>query len=58
MTQKKVTIRDLRTAIEDKAYAYGVSHTVCTLLGEYLVECLTQLYARKNTHALVQNTHR
>jgi hypothetical protein len=32
----------LKRRVETKAYAYGVSSTIATLLGEYVVELLTQ----------------
>ena len=32
----------LKQDIETKAYAYGVSSTVCTLLGEYVIDLIVQ----------------
>ncbi len=47
-----VSARELKTAVERKAYAYGISETVSILLGEYVVELIRNIYA-KPTEQLV-----
>lgn len=57
MTPVAVSARELRTAIERKAYAYGISEPISILLGEYVVELIKNLYA-KPTDQLVQKPTR
>ncbi len=52
-----VSARELREAVECKAYAYGISEPVSILLGEYVVELIKNLYA-KPTDQLVQKAVR
>jgi len=47
-----VSARELKEAVERKAYAYGISETVSILLGEYVVELIKTMYA-KSTEQLV-----
>ena len=53
MTAVTISTKELKKAIEHKAYAFGVSEAVSTLLGEYVVELIRTLYA-KPTEQLVQ----
>jgi hypothetical protein len=39
----------LKQDIETKAYAYGVSSAVCTLLGEYVIELIKQAKLTQQT---------
>ena len=50
-SQKRISL-DLRQAVEQKAYAYGISAIVSTLLGEYVAELINHSYAR-HTEKLV-----
>lgn len=43
-----VSARELKEAIERKAYAYGVSEAVCVLLGEYVLDLIRNLYDKPN----------
>ncbi|MBI4592369.1 hypothetical protein HY733_02890 [Candidatus Uhrbacteria bacterium] len=49
-----VSARELKEAVERRAYAYGISETVSILLGEYVVDLIKNLYA-KSTEQLVQD---
>ena len=42
MQKRALSASLLRRRIETKAFAYGVSSTVATLLGEYVVDLLRQ----------------
>ncbi len=42
MQNTELSVPLLKRRVETKAFAYGVSSTVATLLGEYVVELLTQ----------------
>lgn len=42
MQRRALSASLLRRRIETKAFAYGVSSTVATLLGEYVVDLLRQ----------------
>ncbi len=42
MQRRALSASLLRQRIETKAFAYGVSSTVATLLGEYVVDLLRQ----------------
>ena len=42
MPKHTLSVPLLRRRIETKAYAYGVSSTVATLLSEYVIEILRQ----------------
>lgn len=53
MTAVMVSARELKEAVERKAYAYGISQAVSILLGEYVVDLIKNLYA-KSTKQLVQ----
>ncbi len=44
-SQNKATL-ELKRAVERKAYAYGISAIISTLLGEYVAELITHSYAR------------
>lgn len=46
MAPVKVSARELKQAVERKAYAYGISETVSILLGEYVVDLIRDLYAK------------
>ncbi|HAU66018.1 TPA: hypothetical protein DCW61_01605 [Candidatus Uhrbacteria bacterium] len=52
MHSQNKTVLKLREAVERKAYAYGISPIVSTLLGEYVIELITHSYAR-HTEKLV-----
>ncbi|MBI4592010.1 hypothetical protein HY733_01005, partial [Candidatus Uhrbacteria bacterium] len=41
-----VSARELKEAVERRAYAYGISETVSILLGEYVVDLIKNLYAK------------
>ncbi|NQV90160.1 hypothetical protein HQ487_02015 [Candidatus Uhrbacteria bacterium] len=49
MTSVAVSAREIKSAIERKAYAYGISEPVSILLGEYVVELMKHLYGKQNT---------
>lgn len=57
MVPVMVSARELKQAVERKAYAYGISEAVSILLGEYVVDLIKNLYA-KPTEQLVQNLTR
>lgn len=57
MTAVMVSARELKEAVERKAYAYGISEAVSILLGEYVVDLIKNLYA-KSTKQLVQEPYR
>lgn len=57
MRPQNKTALELRQAVERKAYAYGISAVVSTLLGEYVAELITRSYAR-HTEKLVSKTLR
>ncbi len=42
MPKKNLSLLDLKKQLEARAYMYGVSSAVATLLGEYLLELLTK----------------
>jgi hypothetical protein len=46
MSPVVVSARELKQAVERKAYAYGISEPVSILLGEYVVELIKNLYAK------------
>lgn len=50
-----VRIHELKKAVERKAYAYGISESVCVLLAEYVVDLITHSYA-KSEKQLVQRS--
>lgn len=50
MDEKHLSVLDLKKHLEARAYTYGVSATVSTLLGEYLLELLTKSYYVRNTN--------
>lgn len=54
MPKKHLTLLELKKHLEARAYTYGVSSAVATLLGEYLLELLTQpLYVRHEQKIMV-----
>mgnify|MGYP006865045591 CR=1 FL=1 len=58
MAKSPLTASELSRRVEEKAYAYGVSKMVATLLGEYIIELIkSQKYDRHKKRQLVQNTH-
>ena len=46
MMPVKISVWELKTRVERKAFAYGVPSDVSTLLGEYVVELIRE-FARK-----------
>lgn len=46
MAPVMVSARELKQAVERKAFAYGISEAVCILLGEYVVDLIKNLYAK------------
>lgn len=46
MAPVMVSARELKEAVERKAYAYGISQAVSILLAEYVVELIRNLYAK------------
>ena len=52
MRSQNKTALELRQAVERKAYAYGISPIISTLLGEYVAELITHSYVR-HTEKLV-----
>lgn len=57
MGTNPLSVHDLKKHLELKAYTYGVSPTVSTLLGEYLIELLTKpYYVRHTEKSLVQKS--
>ncbi len=53
MEPHSLSASQLKRNIEHKAYAYGVSPAVSTLLGEYVVELIRQTYVRHTKKQLV-----
>ncbi len=54
MSEKPLSILELKKHLEARAYMYGVSSTVSTLLGEYLLELLTKpTYVRYSNKTMV-----
>ena len=39
---------DIKRSVEQKAYAFGVSSAVSTLLGEYVEQLISKTYVRGN----------
>ena len=39
--------KELQTAIERKAYAYGVPESISVLIAEYSMKLMTELYAER-----------
>jgi len=54
MSTIAISAREIQSAIERKAYAYGISETISTLLGEYVLELTKHLYGKQATNKLVQ----
>ena len=50
MEENRLTLLDLKAHIEQKAYSFGISAAVSTLLGEYLLELLTKPYYVRHTN--------
>jgi hypothetical protein len=50
MAENNLSLLDLKKQLEARAYMYGVSSAVATLLGEYLLELLTKPYYVRNTN--------
>lgn len=48
MKPRPISARELTTAVERKAYAFGISEPVSILLGEYVIELIRELYAKSN----------
>lgn len=46
-------LEEIKQHIERKAFAFGVSPVVSTLLGEYVEQLITQHYATRNKQQLV-----
>jgi hypothetical protein len=46
MSPIHVSARELKAAVERKAYAYGNSLAVSILLGEYVIELIQSHYAK------------
>lgn len=55
MSHLKLRASELSRAVEHKAYAYGVSPAVSTLLGEYVVEFISKIYERQTNKQLAQD---
>lgn len=45
----------LQNSIERKAYAYGVSEAVSTLLGEYVIELIQNTYVKHTEKPLASS---
>ncbi len=58
MSAAVISARDIKSAIERKAFAYGISEPVSILLGEYVIELIKHLYGKQNTKQLVPKTLR
>jgi hypothetical protein len=43
-----ISARELKEAVERKAYAYGICEAVCLLLGEYVVDLIKTFYENPN----------
>jgi len=55
MEENRLSLLDLKKHLEQKAYSYGISNAISTLLGEYLLELLTKpYYVRSTSHKVVQ----
>ena len=50
MDENPLSLLDLKKHLELKAYSYGISNAVSTLLGEYLLELLTKPYYVRHTN--------
>gem|GEM_PF-1315219 len=54
---QRITMSQLKQAIEQKAYIYGVSAAVSTLLSEFVIDLLiSSQYVKPTNHFLVQKT--
>ncbi|MBI4437342.1 hypothetical protein HY631_00070 [Candidatus Uhrbacteria bacterium] len=53
MASYRISISQLKESIERRAYAYGVSPAVSTLLGEYVIELIKDTYVRHTENQLV-----
>lgn len=54
MDEKHLSVLELKKHLEARAYTYGVSNAVATLLGEYLLELLTKTsYVRYTNSTMV-----
>jgi len=58
MSTIALSAREIKSAVERKAYAYGISESVSILLGEYVVELMKHLYGKQITEQLVQKSLR
>ncbi len=50
MDEKHLSVLELKSRLEARAYMYGVSSAVATLLGEYLLELITNPYYVRHTN--------
>lgn len=48
--ENNLSLLELKKQLEARAYMYGVSAAVSTLLGEYLLELLTKPYYVRHTN--------
>lgn len=55
MAPVMVSARELKQAVERKAYAYGISEAVSILLGEYVVDLIKHLYAKPTNQLVPQS---
>lgn len=54
MHKSPLTASELKYKVEEKAYAFGVSKVVSTLIGEYVIELIKQnSYVRSTKKQLV-----
>ncbi len=54
MDKNPLTVLELQHSVEQKAYAFGVSKTVSTLIGEYVIQLLKEKnYVRTTKRQLV-----
>lgn len=53
MSPYRISASQLQHSIERKAYAYGISPAVSTLLGEYVIELIKNTYVRHTKKQLV-----
>lgn len=53
MSPYKISASQLQHSVERKAYAYGISPAVSTLLGEYVIELIKDTYVRHTEKQLV-----
>lgn len=51
MVKNNLSLLDLKKQLEARAYMYGVSSAVATLLGEYFLELLTKPYYVRHTNS-------